>query len=99
LSYINAIYHSLHYINRKADSILLIYSPYEEFETFKSQSANLIYDYYFPHKLEWPASCCRWVKTNLIIFFYFDARAELSSHQENTAIKKFTSDVEQMAGT
>ena len=36
-------------------------SPYEEFETFKNQTCDLLYDYYFPHKLDWPASCCRWV--------------------------------------
>ena len=96
LSYINSNYHSLQYINHLADSILLTYSLYEEFETFKSQSANLIYDYYFPHKLEWPASCCRWVSNSLNKNFS-DNRVKWNSHQGNTAIKMCTLGVEQMA--
>jgi len=45
------------------DAILtrLFFSPFEEYEIFKSQAAGILYDYYFPHKLDWPASCCRWV--------------------------------------
>eukprot|EP00347_Sterkiella_histriomuscorum_P008918 403343245 len=33
---------------------------FENYETFKEQTAPILYDYYYPHKLEWPASCCRW---------------------------------------
>lgn len=37
------------------------YSLFEEYETFKETNSALLYDYYYPHKLDWPASCCRWV--------------------------------------
>ena len=35
-------------------------SKYEDYEYFKEVNSNVLYDYYFPHKMEQPVSCCRW---------------------------------------
>lgn len=29
-------------------------------QVFREQSVHLLYDFYYPHKLDWPASCCEW---------------------------------------
>ena len=34
---------------------------YEQVQCFRQQSADLLYDFYYPHKLDQPASCCSWV--------------------------------------